>query len=129
MRYSRNAIGAPDNVVVPELRCCGTTNTEPGAVATGTVTGGVRRQGKLQHRDVVLSQVPPGRYRSRFCILRPTVQIDSVVGLGLFLWSEQRFAIRRAIFGNQLLILIHGAQMTQQKLLFGIRNFDTALPE
>src|SRR6266542_384188 len=41
----------------------GKTNTEPGAVATGIIL----------HDHSSLFFKPPGRYRSRFCIRRPTI--------------------------------------------------------
>ena len=50
---------------------CGSTNTEPGAVATGTEKRGVHRYCKLIQMEMLFIAVPPGRYRSRFCIPGP----------------------------------------------------------
>src|SRR6266508_4117246 len=46
----------------------GKTNTEPGAVATGIIL----------HDHSSLLFKPPGRYRSRFCIRRPTMSVSSL---------------------------------------------------
>ncbi len=61
----------------------GSTNTEPGAVATGSAKRGIHRHCKLaflaiHEMEVLFIASPTQSLRSRFCIRRPTMQINSV---------------------------------------------------
>jgi hypothetical protein len=56
--FPQMPLGGLDKAVVPELPCRGPTNTEPGAVATGSAAGGVHRDCKLDKMKMLFIASP-----------------------------------------------------------------------